>query len=202
LQTPCRESIEYFKVPLSTPNKRQFLGSSLKKPVLKTFPPLVPACPIAPPPRIFGADACPPARQRTTLKGDRDARLFVKQSPSAAGTGGPMPVCLQLPREHLVNDLAAAFPAAAMAPGELAAAAGSNGHVAALDGVRFSGTFGVSFAQEPKMTKQGLRNARKEGALMETEDDEEARGQMSVESARKKAGFEVARRNYPWFVSR
>jgi hypothetical protein len=79
---------------------------------------------------------------------------------------------------------------------ELAAAAGSNGQVAALDGVRFSGTFGVSFAQEPKMTKQGLRNARKEGALMETEDDEEARGQMSVESARKKAGFEVARRNY------
>ena len=34
-----------------------------------------------------------------------------------------MPVCLQLPREHLVNELAAAFPAAAMAPGELAAAA-------------------------------------------------------------------------------
>ena len=42
-----------------------------------TFPLLVLACPITTPPRIFGADACPPARQRTTLKGDQDARLFV-----------------------------------------------------------------------------------------------------------------------------
>lgn len=66
-----------------------------------------------------------------------------------------------------------------------------------MDGVRFSGTFGVTFAPEKAMTKQGLRQARKDGTLMETEDDDERpSGPLMAQSARKKAGFEVARRNY------
>ena len=73
-----------------------------------------------------------------------------------------------------------------------AAAAGGSLHIPALDGVRFTGTFGATFAPEKTMTKKELRVARMQGSLMEVEDEEP----MTEQAARKKAGFEVARRNY------
>ena len=88
---------------------------------------------------------------------------------------------------------------------QLEASAGSNGEVAALDGVRFKGTFGVSFAPEKQMTKRALQHARMQGAtlstsaggsMMDEEDDEAAHGPLAGKSEAKKLGFEVARRNY------
>lgn len=82
----------------------------------------------------------------------------------------------------------------------LAASAGANGEVAALDGVRFTGTFGVAFAPEQKMTKQQLRFARMNGTLMVTENDANAGpksvGCLTSLSAKKQEGFEIARRNH------
>ena len=88
---------------------------------------------------------------------------------------------------------------------QLEASAGSNGEVAALDGVRFKGTFGVSFAPEKQMTKRALQHARMQGAtlstsaggsMMDEEDNEAAHGPIAGKSEAKKLGFEVARRNY------
>lgn len=88
---------------------------------------------------------------------------------------------------------------------QLEASAGSNGEVAALDGVRFKGTFGVSFAPEKQMTKRALQHARMQGAtlstsaggsMMDEEDNEAAHGPLAGKSEAKKLGFEVARRNY------
>jgi len=80
-----------------------------------------------------------------------------------------------------------------------ASAAGANGEVAALDAVRFTGTFGVSYAPEQQaMTKQQLRTARMTGALMATDADElpTSVGCLTSLSAKKQEGFEIGRRNY------
>jgi hypothetical protein len=79
---------------------------------------------------------------------------------------------------------------------EIVAGSGANGQVAALDGVRYTGTFGVSFAPEKTMTKQELRVARKNGTLMEAEVEDTGHGKLAVMPAKRQAGFEVARRNY------
>lgn len=76
------------------------------------------------------------------------------------------------------------------------AGSGANGQVAALDGVRYTGTFGVSFAPDKTMTKQELRVARLNGTLMEAEVVDTGHGKLAVMPAKRQAGFEVARRNY------
>jgi len=64
---------------------------------------------------------------------------------------------------------------------------GADGKVAALDSVRFSGTFGVSFSREPErtMTKAELRVARMNGDLMLPEVDSEQNGPLAKQSAKK-----------------
>lgn len=65
---------------------------------------------------------------------------------------------------------------------------GADGKVAALDSVRFSGTFGVSFSREPErtMTKAELRVARMNGDLMLPEvNDSEQNGPLAKQSAKK-----------------